>query len=136
MSIGRRVPFSFTWNPKLWEIHLTPIPRPLVSHSQFLPAYSPDFNPIEKMWSKIKRLLRSAEARDPEALEEAIGSALAKVTPKDARGWFASCGYSIYLKCSRIGKGRRASISVMQAWTTRSLRFQVAPASVHPGRCL
>jgi transposase len=61
----------------------------------FLPAYSPDLNPIEKMWSKIKGLLRSAEARTPEELDQAIGSALAKVTPNDARGWFASCGYSI-----------------------------------------
>lgn len=69
--------------------------RAVGAEPKFLPAYSPDFNPIEKMWSKIKRLLRSAEARDPEALDEAIGSALAKVTPKDARGWFASCGYNI-----------------------------------------
>lgn len=62
---------------------------------RFLPAYSPDFNPIEKMWSKIKGLLRSAEARTPEELDEAIGSALSKVTPNDVRSWFASCGYSI-----------------------------------------
>jgi transposase len=62
---------------------------------RFLPAYSPDFNPIEKMWSKVKALLRSAEARTPEELDKAIGSALSKVTPNDARGWFASCGYSI-----------------------------------------
>ena len=62
---------------------------------RFLPAYSPDLNPIEKMWSKIKALLRAREARTPEQLDEAIGAALARVTPKDARGWFASCGYSI-----------------------------------------
>ena len=60
----------------------------------FLPAYSPDFNPIEKMWSKVKTLLRSAEARTPEALVTAIGAALAKVTAQDALGWFTSCGYS------------------------------------------
>lgn len=60
----------------------------------FLPAYSPDFNPIEKMWSKLKALLRSAEARTPEELIAAIGDALSKVTAKDALGWFASCGYS------------------------------------------
>ena len=60
----------------------------------FLPAYSPDFNPIEKMWSKIKTLLRTAEARTPANLITAIGQALAKVTPQDALGWFASCGYS------------------------------------------
>ena len=62
---------------------------------RFLPAYSPDLNPIEKMWSKIKALLRKQEARNPEDLEDAIGFALEQVTPKDARGWFASCGYSI-----------------------------------------
>ena len=60
----------------------------------FLPAYSPDLNPIEKMWSKVKSLLRSAEARTPADLVPAIGQALAKVTPQDALGWFTSCGYS------------------------------------------
>lgn len=62
---------------------------------RFLPAYSPDLNPIEKMWSKIKSLLRSAEARNPEELDEAISMAFSKITAKDATGWFASCGYSI-----------------------------------------
>ena len=60
----------------------------------FLPAYSPDFNPIEKMWSKVKGLLRAAEARTPADLITAIGQALTLITPKDALGWFASCGYS------------------------------------------
>ena len=60
----------------------------------FLPAYSPDLNPFEKMWSKVKGLLRGAEARTPAELISAIGQALAKVTAQDALGWFASCGYS------------------------------------------
>ena len=60
----------------------------------FLPAYSPDFNPIEKMWSKVKASLRTTAARTPEELTPAIATALAKVTPKDALHWFASCGYS------------------------------------------
>jgi len=60
----------------------------------FLPAYSPDLNPIEKMWSKIKSCLRSAEARTEAALIEAIATALASVTPQDAVNWFACCGYS------------------------------------------
>jgi transposase len=60
----------------------------------FLPAYSPDFNPIEKMWSKLKAYLRKAEARTKEALEEAIAAGLQRVTAQDARNWFASCGYS------------------------------------------
>jgi transposase len=59
----------------------------------FLPAYSPDLNPIEKMWSKVKGLLRGAEARTPADLITAIGQALAKVTSQDALGWFVSCGY-------------------------------------------
>ena len=61
----------------------------------FLPAYSPDLNPIEKMWSKIKSCLRSAEARTEDALVEAIAAALRKVTRQDALNWFASCGYSV-----------------------------------------
>jgi transposase len=60
----------------------------------FLPAYSPDLNPIEKMWSKVKALLRRAEARTPSDLITAIGQALASVTPQDALGWFTSCDYS------------------------------------------
>lgn len=60
----------------------------------FLPAYSPDFNPIEKMWSKVKAFLRSAEARTPADLITAIGQALAQITAQDAFGWFTSCGYS------------------------------------------
>ena len=60
----------------------------------FLPAYSPDLNPIEKMWSKVKGLLRTAEARTPADLVQAIGQALARITAQDALGWFVSCGYS------------------------------------------
>ena len=59
------------------------------------PPYSPDLNPIEKMWSKIKALLRSAGARTREALHQALTAALAAVTPNDARGWFAHCGYDV-----------------------------------------
>lgn len=62
---------------------------------RYLPAYSPDLNPIEKMWSKIKALLRSAEARTAEELDQAISQAFSKITDKDAAGYFASCGYSI-----------------------------------------
>ena len=61
----------------------------------FLPSYSPDLNPIEEAFSKIKALLRAAGARTREALFEAIGRALRAVTAADARGWFAHCGYPI-----------------------------------------
>ncbi len=59
----------------------------------YLPAYSPDFNPIEEAFSKIKGLIRKAEARTREALVEAIGWALCAVTSGDARGFFEHCGY-------------------------------------------
>jgi len=59
----------------------------------FLPPYSPDFNPIEKMWSKIKAFLRKAKARTWEALLAAIKAALREITPSDALHWFKSCGY-------------------------------------------
>ena len=61
---------------------------------RFLPAYSPDLNPIEPMWSKVKGGLRAAEARTQSMLLEAVASNLGKVTSQDARGWFAHCGYS------------------------------------------
>lgn len=59
----------------------------------FLPAYSPDFNPIEKMWSKVKQILRGIKARTRDELFEAIAKALDKVSSEDAKGWFQSCGY-------------------------------------------
>ena len=59
-----------------------------------LPAYSPDFNPIEKMWSKVKEFLRSVKARTQETLDQAITAALKTVTSADAQGWFSSCGYT------------------------------------------
>ena len=59
----------------------------------FLPSYSPDLNPIEEAFSKIKTLVRKEGARVREALVEAIGRALAAITPEDAAGWFAHAGY-------------------------------------------
>jgi transposase len=59
----------------------------------YLPPYSPDLNPIEEAFSKIKALLKMAAARTKEALIEAMAGALAAVTPEDARGWFAHSGY-------------------------------------------
>ncbi len=61
---------------------------------RFLPAYSPDLNPIEMMWSKVKTSLRGAEGRTEPALRRAVAAALASVTAQDARNWFAHCGYS------------------------------------------
>jgi transposase len=59
----------------------------------YLPSYSPDLNPIEEAFSKIKGLVREAEARTREALVEAIGWALSAVTTEDIRGFFEHCGY-------------------------------------------
>jgi transposase len=59
----------------------------------YLPAYSPDLNPIEESFSKIKAMLRKAGAREWEALIETLGLALSAVTAQDARGFFEHCGY-------------------------------------------
>lgn len=59
----------------------------------YLPAYSPDMNPIEEAFSKVKGLLRKAEARTREALVEAMGMALSAVSARDARGFFEHSGY-------------------------------------------
>ena len=60
-----------------------------------LSPYSPDFNPIEQCWSKMKTWLRRAKARTVEALMDAIKHALETVTEADIRSWFTHCGYSI-----------------------------------------
>lgn len=59
----------------------------------YLPPYSPDFNPIENMWSKVKACLRKAGARTFEALVDAVRDALLAVTPEDCNGYFEHCGY-------------------------------------------
>ncbi len=65
------------------------------ARTEYLPAYSPDLNPIEKMWSKVKESLRAAKARTSDALDAAIEAAFQSITPQDAASWFASCGYTI-----------------------------------------
>jgi transposase len=60
----------------------------------YLPPYSPDLNPIEKCWSKIKQALRSLKARTAEALEAALVAALASISAENARAWFRFCGYT------------------------------------------
>jgi Transposase and inactivated derivatives len=62
----------------------------------YLPPYSPDLNPIEKCWSKIKTHLRAVKARTYDALSEALKQALLTITAEDAKGWFASCGCSLH----------------------------------------
>lgn len=66
----------------------------------FLPAYSPDFSPIEEAFSKVKALLKKVAARTREALVEAMGEALSAVTSQDTGGWFTHCGYEIEVQPS------------------------------------
>lgn len=60
----------------------------------FLPPYSPDFSPIELMWSKLKAYLRRVGARTRDALDQAITEAFQLITAQDAVAWFKHCGYS------------------------------------------
>jgi transposase len=57
----------------------------------YLPPYSPDLNPIEKAWAKLKQLLRTAQARSEEALEIAVADALKLITAENAKAWFRLC---------------------------------------------
>ena len=61
----------------------------------FLPPYSPDLNPIEPAWSKLKQLLRGAGARTTEALHAALARLVDAITPRDAAGYFRHCGYAV-----------------------------------------
>ena len=62
----------------------------------YLPPYSPDLNPIENMWSKVKQLLRGMELRTYDALEKGIARTLNMVCASDAQGWFKNCGYELF----------------------------------------
>jgi transposase len=64
----------------------------------YLPPYSPDFSPIENIWSKVKQSLRTTAARAIPALGDAITAAMTAVTPKDCYGCFEACGYTLHLK--------------------------------------
>jgi len=73
--------------------------RPLIesrgARVLFLPPYSPDFNPIEQAWSKLKQQLRGVKARVVEHLEAAIAHAIAPITAENARAFFRHSGYGI-----------------------------------------
>ena len=79
------------------RVHKSERVRELIEHAGvevlYLPPYSPDFNPIEEAFSKIKNLVRKAGARVREALVEALGIALSEVSEEDALGFFEHCGY-------------------------------------------
>lgn len=78
--------------------HKDPTVRRLVEAAgctlAFLPPYSPDLNPIEPAWSKLKQLLRGLAARTVEALHAALAAVVDRITPEDARRFFRHCGYA------------------------------------------
>jgi len=61
----------------------------------WLPPYSPDFSPIEQMWSKLKTHLRKVKARTNEELDCAVSEGLQLITASDCRSWFKHCGYQV-----------------------------------------
>ena len=79
------------------QAHLSPAVRAAIEQrgARFfpLPAYSPDFNPIEEAFSKVKQFLRRAQARNDDDLRAATWDAFATITTADAAGWFTHCGY-------------------------------------------
>ena len=62
----------------------------------YLPPYSPDLNPIEKLWSKVKAILRKLRIRSPDALDAAICFALDQISADDCAGWFCCAGYCLF----------------------------------------
>jgi transposase len=66
------------------------------AHVQYLPPYSPDFNPIEQGWSKLKTALRQRKARTRRTLERALSALLPAISSADAQAWFRHCGYSLH----------------------------------------
>lgn len=88
----------------IWDnltVHKTRVVQDLFQEAKvellFLPPYSPDFNPIEMCWSKLKTHLRAVGARTYETLSTAISAAIKKITAADAQNWMRHCGYVSYL---------------------------------------
>ncbi len=73
----------------------------------FQPPYSPDMNPIEECWSKVKNDIAKQEPRTVPELDKAIASATAKVTPSDAAGWFQHCGIKLKGAVARLLRPRK-----------------------------
>ena len=79
--------------------HRTPRVRELIESAGarlvFLPPYSPEFNPIEECWSKVKEFIRALKPRSRTALDFVVALAMREVTPSDAQGWFGHAGYHV-----------------------------------------
>ena len=61
----------------------------------FLPPYSPEFNPIEKLWSKLKEFIRRQKTDSRDTFDDAVACAMATITSSDLLGWFRHCGYTL-----------------------------------------
>ena len=98
----------------------------------YLPPYSPDFNPIEHAWSKLKQLLRGTKARVLVQLEPAIAQVLAAITPQNARAFFRHCGYGIQQlwKCFSLTAPQQMTESRGHSWADAS--FDARPRYVSP----
>ena len=84
--------------PSQQDSRVRPLIESVRAHLVYQPAYSPDMNPIELAWSKLKWWLRSKKARTHAALDEAIATAMeAVITADDAFAWFTHCGYQTVL---------------------------------------
>jgi transposase len=79
------------------NVHRSPTTQRLITargaRLEFLPPYSPDLNPIEKCWAKVKTVLRKLKARTYDELVDALWRAFGSITPQDMHAWFAHCGY-------------------------------------------
>lgn len=75
------------------DVRVRPLIEEVGANVVYLPPYSPDLNPIELAWTKVKRWLRTARARTRDKLDEALGGVSDPVTPTDALAWFRHCGY-------------------------------------------
>ena len=79
------------------SVHKTPAVRAALDRAgigyRYLPSYSPDFNPMEPCWAKLKAHFRARAARSVETLEAELPSALRTITPGDPQGWFRHCKY-------------------------------------------
>jgi DDE superfamily endonuclease len=98
----------------------------------YLPPYSPDFSPIEEAFSKIKGLLRKAQARSREALVEAMGKALDAVTTRDARRFFEHCGYRAF-GSTVLSVAVISYVCIHRTTSDTTLRVAAPGLRVYPG---